>query len=336
VTRDAGPDVPALLGLTGHGAWAMAGLFWATYLTLIALSGGPPMRTIEGWIAFVLTLAAAVVVVLPGRYPLRLPFTLAILGVVVFSTVAVNWNLSPTGWPGWSSWHFGSNTFLLFMLALRGRVRLGAAGMLLMVGLTIHWTWATTGDVWHGFDLTYRQLATYLAGSFFAVWLHRTARQIFDFQETEQRRVREEQARESSAAERDRQLGRVRRIAGAALEEIGQGETTPESRREHGLLEAQLRDGIRGRALVDDGPLSAALREARLRGARVAVLDDLPRDGAAVVDRTVLADARNWIAGHVAAHTAGDITVRISLVDHQPTVTFATSDGITATFGGRA
>ena len=42
MTRDAGLDVAALLGLTGRGAWAMAGLFWATYLTLIAFSGGIP------------------------------------------------------------------------------------------------------------------------------------------------------------------------------------------------------------------------------------------------------------------------------------------------------
>lgn len=320
------PDVPRLLGLTGPGAWAMAGLFWATYIVLVAFSGGPPMRTVEGWIAFALTLVTAVVVVLPGRYPLRVSIVLAVLGVVAFSTVAVVWNLSPVGWPGWTSWSFGSCTFLLFMLALRGRVAWGAAGVLLMMGVTIHWTWATTGDVWHGFDLTYRQLATYFAGAFFAVWLRRTARQIVEFQNTEQRRVRDDQAQESAAAERERQLERVRRLAEDALAEIIRGDTSAAARREHSLLEAHLRDGIRGRALADDGPLAAALRDARGRGARVALLDDLPRDSPLPGDADLDA-IRRWIIERVTLG-GGELTVRIALADGAPVVTVATENGI--------
>ena len=327
-----GPDVPRMLGLTGPGAWAMAGVFWVTYIILIALSGGPPMETVEGWIAFLLTLATAVVVVLPGRHPLRLSVVAGVLGVVVFSTVAINAHLSPYGWPGWTSWQYGSNTFLLFMVALRGRVWWGALGMLLMMVLTVWWTWSTTGDVVHGLDLTYRQAATYLAGSFFAAWLRRTARQIVAFQEAEQRRIRDEQTRESGAAERQRETERVRRIAGPALAAIAAGDTSASARREHGLLEAQLRDGIRGRALTDDGRLSSALRETRLRGARVTVLDDLPRGGAPRAGERFLAASRDWIIDQVGRHDSGDITVRIALADAEPVVTVATADGGTETF----
>ena len=330
MTATPGPDVPRLLGLTGPGAWALAGLFWATYLLLVAFSGGPPMRTVEGWVAFVLTLVAAVVVVLPGRYPLRLGLVVAILGVVAFTTVAIVWHLSPIGWPGWTSWNFGACTFLLFMLALRGRAAWGAIGIVLMMALTMHWSWATTGDVWHGFDLTYRQLATYFAGSFFALWLRRTARQIVEFQETEQRRVHDEQARESATAERDRELERVRRLADRALDEIRRGELSDDVRREHGLLEAHLRDGIRGRTLADDGPLAEALRLARSRGARVALLDDLPRDRE-TLDESRLEAVRRWIAERVTAR-AGDLTVRISASDGVPVVTVATADGVVESF----
>lgn len=328
----ADPDAPRLLGLTGPGAWAMAGLFWATYIVLIALSGGPPMRTVEGWIAFVLTLTAAVVVVLPGRYPLRWPVVIGILGVVVFSTVAIVWHLSPTGWPGWTSWSFGSNTFLLFMLALRGRAWWGAVGIGLMVALTVHWSWSTSGDVWHGFDLTYRQLATYAAGTFFALWLRRTARQIVEFQEADQRRVGEEQTRESTVAERDRELNRVRRIAGPALEQIRHGQVSEDVRIEHGLIEAQVRDGIRGRTLADDGPLADALHHARRRGARVALLDDLPRGGPASIDGQFLASARSWIIERLGERTADDITIRLALADGSPVVTFATGGGDASNF----
>jgi hypothetical protein len=329
----ADPDVPRLIGLTGPGAWAMAGLFWATYLLLITFSGGPPMRTAEGWVAFLLTLGAAVVVVLPGRYPLRLPIVLGVLGVVVVATVAINAHLSPVGWPGWTSWQYGSNTFLMFMLALRGRVWWGALGIIVMVVLTMTWTWTATGDVWHGFDLTYRQFATYLAGSFFASWLRRTARQIVDFQSAEQRRVHEEQARESAAAERGLALERVRRIAAPALKTIASGRVSAEARREHGLLEAQLRDGIRGRALSDEGPLTAAVRDARTRGSLVALLDDLPRD--APVDTGGLDPARAWIVDRLAECHVDDVTVRVSLVDGDPVVTFAGGDGTAKTFTPR-
>lgn len=330
MTATRNPDVPRLLGLTGPGAWAMAGLFWATYLVLVAFSGGAPMRTVEGWIALLLTLASAVVVVLPGRYPLRLPIVLAVLGVVAFSTVAIVWNLSPVGWPGWTSWNFGSCTFLLFMLALRGRAVWGAAGVIVMMALTIHWSWATSGDPWHGFDLTYRQLATYFAGTFFALWLRRTARQIVEFQETQQRRVRQEQSRESTAAERSRELERVRRLADHALAQIQRGEATTETRRAHGLLEAHLRDGIRGRTLADEGALAAALRAARSRGARVALLDDLPRGGAPIDDQHLDA-ARRWIAERIAGRD-DDVTVRLALAAGEPVVTVATAAGEVETF----
>lgn len=324
MTSPPDPDVPRLLGLTGPGAWVLTGLFWATYIVLIVLSGGAPMRTVEGWIAFVLTLALAVVLVLPGRHPLRLPIVFVTLGVVAFSTVAIVWHLSPSGWPGWTSWSFGSNTFLLFMLALRGRVWWGAAGEVLMMALTLHWSWATTGDVGHGFDLTYRQLATYSAGAFFAAWLRRTARRIVEFQETEQRRAREEQVQESTARERDRELDRVLRIAGPALAEIRDGRPSARRRREHGLLEARLRDDIRGRALVVDGPVREAVLALRSRGARVAVLDDLPRDTPA--DDVFLGRARSWVAGRLAALPDGEVTVRIALTGGRPVVTIATAD----------
>lgn len=332
MTTVAGPDVPRLLGLTGPGAWAMAGLFWMTHIILVTLSGGAPMRTIEGWIAFVLTLVAAVVVVLPGRYPLRWPLVVAILGVVAFSTVAIIWNLSPTGWPGWTSWSFGSNTFLLFMLALRGRAWWGAMGVLLMMALTVHWSWATTGDVWHGVDLTYRQLATYFAGTFFALWLRRTARQIFEFQEADRRRVRDEQVRETTAAERARELHRVSRIAGPALAEIAAGGRSAAARKQHALIEAQLRDSIRGRSLADDGELTEALRAARSAGASVAVLDDLPRDGSVAVDSHFIAAARAWVADRLAQQRANEVTVRLTASAGQPVVTFATADGDASTF----
>lgn len=323
-----GVDIGRLLGLSGPGAWALAGLFCVTYLTLALWAGGAPMRTLEGQVALVVILVTAVLLVLPWRSPLPGPIVAWALLVVAFSTVAICWNLSPSGWPGWSAWNFGADTFLMLMLALRGRFWWGAAGMGLMSLLAIHWTFTTTGNWWHGFALTYWQLAIYLAGAFFALWLQRTARQIGEFQETERRRVAAEQARDAGADERRRQLERVRRLAGSALAEIADGAPTAESRREHGLLEAELRDQIRGRSLAGE-PLSVALRAARSRGVDVALLDDIRDD---VPDREFLKRANAWAAERIASVPSGSATFRLALTDGVPTVTFATAEGTTATF----
>jgi hypothetical protein len=120
----------------------------------------------------------------------------------------------------------------------------------------------------------------------------------------------------------------VRSLAGPALELIATGAPSPEDRRAHGLLEAELRDQIRGRALaIDDLP--AALRAARARGVDVAVLDDL-RDDAPPVE--FLRQAAAWAVERAGELTAGDATIRLARVDGRPTVTFATSEGSTQTF----
>lgn len=321
-------DIGRLLGLTGPGAWALAGLYCVTYLTLAAWAGGPPMQTIEGKVALALILVTAILLVLPWSYPLPYRLVAWTIGVVVFSTIAICWNLSPYGWPGWSSWNFGASTFLMFMLALRGRFWWGAIGLALMSLLTILWTFTTTGDWWHGFDLTYRQLATYLAGGFFAIWLRRTARQIAVFQETERRRVAAEQARDATADERRRQLERIRSLAGPALAQIAEGDASLESRLDHGLLEAELRDQIRGRSLAT-GPLPSAVRVARSRGVDVALLDDLRGDTG---EKGFLDTAVDWAAERLGTASAVSATIRSALVGGAPVVTFATSDGEAATF----
>lgn len=325
-------DLGRLLGLSGPGAWMLAGLFWATYLVIAHFSGGRPMQHWQGHTSLVLILICAVVLVLPWRTPLPLPVVFGVIGVVVFTSAAMSWLLPTEGWPGWTSWHFAADNFLLFMVALRGRVWWGALGVSLMTGIAMLWTFTTTGDPTRGFLLTYWQVASYLAGAFFALWLRRTARQIAEFQETERRRVAEEQARESAADERRRHLERVRSQAGPALARIASGDVDDEARRDHGLLEAELRDQIRGRKLAVD-PLPAALREARSRGIAASVLDDLRDEDA--LTRAEKGYAATWAAERVGETRTGPITIRLARVDGEPTVTVSTADGGTASFRPR-
>jgi hypothetical protein len=317
VTRGPALDLGRLLGLTGPGAWALAGLYIAVYLVLGLTAGLTVSRTPTGATALALLLSAAIVIVLPGRHPIPLPLAAGVIAVAAVANAAVMWQLSPYGWPGWPAWTIGASTFLMFMIALRGRIVVGALGMLVMTAVIVHWTWSTTGDVLHGLELTYWQLASYAAGAFYAGILRRTGRQIVAFQEAERRSAAAEEARAAADEERATQLSRVRRLAAAALEEIAAGEQDAERRRAHGLLEAELRDQIRGRALAA-GPVPAAARAARSRGVAVDLLDDL-RDG----PLPDLADARAWVAGRLDATADGDATVRVTSTDQGVSVTFA-------------
>lgn len=323
------PDVGRLIGLTGPGAWVLAGLFAVTYTTLAIMSGGAALATVPGAAALVLVVAAAVALVVPGPYPLPLPLTLAVLAVVAFATVAICWQLWPYGWPGWASWNFGACTFLMFMVALRGRVVWATAGLVLMALLTMHWTWASTGDAWHGLDLTYRQLVTFGAGAFFASWLRRTARRIVAFQEAEQRRVAADVTRRAADGERARQLDRVRRLAGAALAEIAAGSVSTDRRHEHALVEATLRDGIRGRALAEH-PLAEEVLAARRRGVAVSLLDDLRADSLAGDE---LAAARAWAADRLADVPSGEVTIRLAGSPSRPTLTFTAGEAAPVVYG---
>lgn len=322
--RRIAPDVAPLLGLTGPGAWAIAALFAVTFSTLAGLSGGEPMRSPQGWIALVLVIATAVALVVRGPYPLPLPLALGVVAVVAFGTAAIVWRLPTTGWPGWGGWIFGASTFLLFMVALRGRVGWGAIGMGVIVGITIHWTITTTGDWRRGFDLTYAQVFSYCAVAFFALLLRRTARRVAEYRDVEARRLASEAAQESATDERRRHLERVRRDADPALTQIAAGRTTAAARVDHGLLEAELRDQIRGRSLAR-APLPDALRAARARGVEITVLDDLRDDTSPEVE---VAPAIAWAAARVAGLRGGEATLRLARVQGRVALTFATADHV--------
>lgn len=73
--------------------------------------------------------------------------------------------------------------------------------------------------------------------------------------------------------ERSRRLTETLRVSHPLLQRIAAGQLDEESKQEAKLLEAQLRDGIRGRELIDAN-LQQAIRSARLRGIEVVVLDE--------------------------------------------------------------
>jgi hypothetical protein len=73
--------------------------------------------------------------------------------------------------------------------------------------------------------------------------------------------------------ERSRRLNETLRVSYPLLQKIASGQLDEESKKEAKLLEAQLRDSIRGRELIDS-KLQEAIRSARVRGVEVVVLDE--------------------------------------------------------------
>lgn len=321
-------DVARLLGATGPGAWALAALFGVTHAVIAfwvdpGYTGSP-----LGLFALLLMIGAAVLLVLPQLSPLPRVAAAAIVGASTFATAAGLWQLEADEWRGWVTWYIGASSYLAFTLALRGRFWWGVLDLLAITVVAMHWTTVKSGDPLAGIGLTYAQLILFGAGAFFAIWLRRTADRIAAFQETRLRRESAEGSRSAAEEERAREIRVIRESAGTALERIASGVVDENERREHLLLEAELRDRIRGRGLAV-APLTDAAREARRRGANVALLDDLRVETPPVRH---LREALEWAADRVARSSALDVTVRLTSIEGGPVVTFATADGQSAVF----
>lgn len=317
-----------LLGATGPGAWALAALFGVTHAVIAFWVDPDYTGSPLGFLALLLMIGAAVVLVLPQLSPLPHVAAAGIVGASTFATAAGLWQLEADEWRGWVTWYIGASSYLAFTLALRGRFWWGVVDLLAITAVAMHWTSVKTGDPVAGIGLTYAQLILFGAGAFFALWLRRTADRIAAFQETRLRRESAEGARSAADEERAREIRIIRESAGVALERIAAGVVDDDERREHQLLEAELRDRIRGRGLAVASVTDAA-REARRRGASVALLDDLRADAPPPGH---LREALEWAAERIARTRAREVTVRLTASAGQPVVTFATAEGDASTF----
>ena len=110
----------------------------------------------------------------------------------------------------------------------------------------------------------------------------------------------------STRLERSRRLTETLRVSYPLLQKIAAGELDEESRQEAKLLEAQLRDGIRGRELIDS-KLQEAIRSARLRGVEVVVLDEGGMESLAENSKVTI---RQRLATELDQISSGRVTIR--------------------------
>ena len=230
------------------------------------------------WIsAFAMLLLTAMSVLLVRRWPQSLlpTWTSCLVAVVgPLANFAVLAQIEPHGWPENESWPFGFVGMLCWGLVLRGHSIIAWASMSLLVVSTMPWvlgnhqpwTLIITLTIGHIISLALWTAITSLA-RWASIAIFKQQRQRM---ELEAERIESEQA----AAVVESMLDQVDEQVRPILELVVSGKPiTPEIRQQATLLEAELRDEIRGgtrlTSLIKD-----PVRQARERGVAVILMDD--------------------------------------------------------------
>lgn len=308
-----------LFGLTRTRAIVLLALFVVTETALGLTGGGPLHVTWQAVVSLVLINGSAVVSLLPGAFPLGAASTSLILVVVAVTTLIMSWSLPANGTAfTYSSWQLGANTFLLFALALRGRVAWAWIGMGVMSAITVTWTVTTGQGLLTGISLVDRQWGTLVLGTLFAIALARSARSIQAATDAENKRIIDAEIVRAGAEERTAHIQRLDELAAPALRQIAEGHaSTPLRRAAYSVLEASLRDQLRAAALARE-PLLSSARRARFRGVDVILLDDSASD---LLDDALIDEVTAWMAEELDRVSGDTFTARLR---NDP-------DGVTAT-----
>lgn len=248
-----------------------------------------------------------------------------IRSVTVVSGTALMSILVSVGLPqgialGYATWHTGALQMFLVALTLRRRGGFAAAGIILF--LIIEWTVAYLNQipVQTTVALTATPVAWVLAGAILNKMLvkrNRTIARALQNQRSDQRLLAQKYAAESlriqwvqTFAQRSRPA--LERIANAS---IAAPDLTESDRISFRLLEAELRDQIRGRALIAPG-IAEAVWQARARGVRVTLIDDL--HGA--LDPEIAEQVRRNMLIALNGRSSGFVTVRADYLGATPRV----------------
>ena len=316
-------DVTSLLQLTKGLGRVLLGLYGAGTLLVAALNLDGLEAPILGVVSLALMWAALIILTLPSTEPFDLPKSIAVLALTAAMAAISTGNVSDPSAAGYSNWHLGAITFLLLVLALRGRRALAWIGFAILSLLTIGITALAGEPIASSINDLARQAGTLAIGTLFALVLRRASRTIAAIHDAQV--VRSSRAASSYAAiqERSAQTIRLERDARPALDRILSGAPlSPEELRHFALLETTLRDGIRATGFSSER-VAEATRQARERGLRVVLLDDR---GSELVDgersrvETALLEQLHATRGE------GSITARLSPLDRDELATIVVEE----------
>lgn len=302
-------DVSRLLFFNTAGVRWIAGFFVLTTAVFTFATLDTVKVPYPSLIAMVVVCLAGVLLIRrhPDPYPLR--WALLVVAAVAVSTALVLWQLPVEGSPGRASWHFGANTWLLFFLTLRRRAGLAWLGFGVMTGITMLWVSDTGRSVGEGIGFLQTHAGILLVATLFASNLRRTSARINALNE---RSVEAAAAYAAADAATEIRRQRVAELATAVvplLERIARGDTLSEADKlDFKSTEATLRDSVRGRHLMVPAVVDA-VRQARLRGVEVNVLDDRGRP---LVSGEAMARVTSNLVEILDGVHHGSVTMRLS------------------------
>ncbi|MFC3687135.1 hypothetical protein [Aquipuribacter hungaricus] len=286
--------------------------------------------------ALVLALASVAAVLLPWPHGRERPTAVAVVAAVVATGLLVV-GVLPEERPGYALWYPSFVWVPLSGLALRGHPVLAMAGALLSAGTTVAWTHLTPGvGFLDALDRVVSPTAVVVVAIGVAVLVRQYAGEVDRARAEQLQAARLSAGARAAETERRTRLAQIEQLAAPVLVLLRDAGTVDDRlATECRLLEAALRDGIRGRHLVD-----AAVREtlwaARTRGVTVRLLDDSGADEAGGSPPPVADVARRCIVEVVEKLENGEVTARLSGPDDATVVVITPDAGDVALACGPA
>lgn len=199
--------------------------------------------------------------------------SLVMIGGTVAMEILVQSVLPFGSHPGYAAWQCGAIQMLMVTVAIRNRIRLAWLGITLFATIDFTASMIRGLSIVDALALIAPPVMWIVLATAVNVVLRRCEIQIREHNAQEQEaadRIASEHARNVAQNEWVNDLDRATR---PLLEKIVAGQLSDADREDCKLLESQLRDQIRGRALASASVLQAA-RAARSRGVRVDIFDD--------------------------------------------------------------
>ena len=249
---------------------------------------------------------------------LRMPLVLAIasLATTVVVPVLVNLDLEASDFGTPATWYVAAISTLMAVSAVRQHKVVAWLGASVLTVQVL---------VWGGTSALFVSglagaLALVAAAHAISVGLESSAKQTASYLETAKLTEATSAADSAVRKERSERITTTLRGALPLLEKIASGETTQADRQEAIILEAALRDEIRGRTLINP-KLKASVRAARSRGVEVVLLDE---GGLDAVPEAARESYRNRLADELDLINSGRVTIRTPRLE-KTRVTFVAS-----------
>jgi hypothetical protein len=253
--------------------------------------------------ALILYLLAGIVSVLYSRQ-LKMPVMLALVNLAMAVVVPqlINQSLDLSARGSHATWYVTGIATLMAINAVRQHKVIAWLGSALLTAQVL---------LWGGFEFMFNSglagaLALVAAAHAISIGLERSSREAANYLEIAKATEVSSAADSAIRSERSERLTKTLRGALPMLQKIASGQISDSDRHQARLLEAELRDEIRGRLLLNP-KLKASVRQARERGVEVVLLDEGGLDQLSEPNRESI---RSRLADELDLIKQGRVTIR--------------------------